>query len=177
MKLSSSFVTVMALLSLASCGASAHLRGFKVQFNRFQSNDCHESQSMEGGNMADGIGPVLHQEQCHDWTDGKTFHSFRFDQFTWVRREDLSSDKDCALLIYEEGHCGGRLLWVQDRINTPENLGYFWSLDYSLKGMSAKLACRKQDTPADWEREMVWKRPMVVTFLTVKMVQVSTATT
>ncbi|EGP83478.1 uncharacterized protein MYCGRDRAFT_96846 [Zymoseptoria tritici IPO323] len=175
MKLSSSLMVVMAL-PLASCDVSHRRRGFRVHVNRFESKDCHEAQSLEGGNMADGFGPILHQEGCHDWTDGKTFNSFRFDQYTLVQELELPTDKDCALLIYEEGHCGGRLLWAQDRMNTREKLGQCWSLNYGIKGMSAKLTCRKKDTQADWERELVWKEPLVVTFLTTEVVQVSTAT-
>lgn len=62
------------------------------------------------------------------------------------------------------------------QMNTREKLGQCWSLNYGIKGMSAKLTCRKKDTQADWERELVWKEPLVVTFLTTEVVQVSTAT-
>jgi hypothetical protein len=112
--LPSAALIATAALSLAFRAQASHWRHFDVEFSRYESNDCHEDKSMELG-----TGIPIHEGKCHHWDDGKTFNSFTL---AWLRHTDMekmSNDKDCALLIYDEDHCEGRLLWVGDRVSLP----------------------------------------------------------
>ncbi|SMR63816.1 unnamed protein product [Zymoseptoria tritici ST99CH_3D1] len=157
MKFSFSFVAAMAL-PMVSGAYNPHLDHFDISFNRFQSDKC-QSQSLEHGD-----GATIHQEKCHHWDDGQTFDSFTFTYFAdkYWSPDELPTDRDCAVLIYEYDHCGGRLLLDRDQANLPENLGKCWWL-HGMKGRSAKITCRKRGEAADWEKERAWKTPMVVT--------------
>jgi hypothetical protein len=112
--LPSAALIATAALSLASYAQASHWRHFDVEFSRFESNDCHEYKSLELG-----TGIPIHQEKCHRWDDGKTFVSFTFAWLRHTELEEMSTDKDCALLIYDEDRCEGRLLWVRDRVSLP----------------------------------------------------------
>lgn len=111
MKFSFSFVAAMAL-PMVSGAYNPHLDHFDISFNRFQSDKC-QSQSLEHGD-----GATIHQEKCHHWDDGQTFDSFTFTYFAdkYWSPDELPTDRDCAVLIYEYDHCGGRLLLDRDQV-------------------------------------------------------------
>lgn len=110
-----SLITVATAALTVYHAQASHWKHFNILFNRYLSDDCHEGRSMERGS-----GLKIHEGECSTWGHSETFNAFAYAWLQHTDWEEMPADKTCAVLIYEEDHCHGRLLFVNDAVSTPD---------------------------------------------------------
>ncbi|EGP83448.1 uncharacterized protein MYCGRDRAFT_96838 [Zymoseptoria tritici IPO323] len=139
-----SLITVATAALTVYHAQASHWKHFNILFNRYLSDDCHEGRSMERGS-----GLKIHEGECSTWGHSETFNAFAYAWLQHTDWEEMPADKTCAVLIYEEDHCHGRLLFVNDAL-------IIWP------GRSVKLARREKGKSSVWADEVRWKNPELI---------------